>query len=184
MGGFCVLLCNGCMFRLSSRLRFVDDALIFCGIDPGLNGGVAVIHGKQLYTWTMKELGFLESMRQIAVYRDDLVIDSKFFRVFIEKPAMRPSNARGSDTKAFQNYGYLLGCLDMAGFDVQEIQAQAWQKPLKLKNKSGTRAHKQEIAGKAKELWPDHVFHGKRGGLLDGVTDAVMIAEYGKNGGY
>lgn len=183
MGKFCFLLFDGLMFCLSSGLRCMDVVLIFCGIDPGLNGGVAVIHGKQLYTWTMKELGFLESMRQIAVYRDDLVIDSKFFRVFIEKPAMRPGNARGSDTKAFQNYGYLLGCLEMAGFDVQEIQAQAWQKPLKLKNKSGTRAHKIEIAGKAKELWTDHVFEGPRGGLLDGVTDAVMIAEYGKTCG-
>lgn len=155
--------------------------MVICGIDVGLNGGVAVIHGKQLYTWAMKELGFLESMRQIAVYRDDLVLDNKFFKVFIEKPSMRPGNARGSDTTAFKNYGYLLGCLEMAGFEPIEVLAQSWQKPLKLKHKSGTRAHKQEIASRARELWPDHEFNGPRGGLLDGVTDAVMIAEYGKS---
>ena len=52
-----------------------------------------------------------------------------------------------------------------------------WQKYVRVTVKG--KAIKKEVAKIAQGLYPNAELHGKRGGLLDGRADALMIAHYG-----
>lgn len=65
----------------------------------------------------------------------------------------------------------------LAKVRVELIQPKAWQKFVGVKQKGP--AIKKEVAGIAQRLYPTARLFGPKGGLLDGRSDALMIAHYG-----
>jgi crossover junction endodeoxyribonuclease RuvC len=74
------------------------------------------------------------------------------------------------------NYGKYQGALLSLGVPYSLVRPQEWQKGLGLPADKKTR--KEAIAAKALAMYPNGGFYGARGGLLDGRSDAAMIANY------
>ncbi len=66
---------------------------------------------------------------------------------------------------------------ELSGVRVELIQPKKWQKFIGVKETGP--AIKKEVAAIAKRLYPDASLFGPKGGLLDGRSDALMIAHYG-----
>ncbi len=153
--------------------------MIYLGIDPGLDGGIAwlaedglhlaktpVIGGKDYDVQTMKDI-----LRALGP------------RVFatIENQVSMPGQGLTSTLQTGKGFGIWLGLL--AGLEVpfQVVQAAAWQRKLftGVKASLGTK-EKSEII--AKRLFPGADF--RRSHLAtkasDGLTDAACIAEFGR----
>lgn len=71
----------------------------------------------------------------------------------------------------------------MAGCSIDLVQPKKWQKhigvkPLKTGTKNRVTIIKKDIAGICERLYPKANIRGPKGGLLDGRSDALMIAHY------
>ena len=152
--------------------------MLFIGIDPGLSGAICVLDlNDNIRFVDFTDIDFFESGAWLLE-----AVEQQKVTVYLESPSMRPGNARGSDFKAAMNYGQILSSLKCYGFTPIEIRPQDWQKPMKLKTKSKERKkHKQEIASKVKDRYPEAEIYGPRGGIKDGRSDALGIANHGKN---
>lgn len=64
----------------------------------------------------------------------------------------------------------------MAKVSVDLVQPKKWQKFIGVKEKGP--AIKKEVASIAARLYPTASLFGPKGGLLDGRSDALMIAHY------
>ena len=78
------------------------------------------------------------------------------------------------------SFGYNLGVITTIAIAcnvmVDKVGPKKWQKFIGVKEKGP--AIKKEVAEIAKRLYPDTVLHTPRGRLLDGRSDALMIAHY------
>ena len=153
--------------------------MLIVGIDPGISGAICVIdlHDEVIRFADFKDFEFYETGSWLVeATKDNLV------RTYIETPSMRPGNARGSDTKTYFNYGQIISSCRCYGFAPIETKPQDWQRSMRLKVKSKDRKkHKGEIASQMLKLYPSAEILGPKGGLKDGRSDALAIANYGKN---
>ena len=77
-----------------------------------------------------------------------------------------------------RNLGTVLTIAELlTGNSPSTVTPKIWQKYIGVTVKG--KAIKQEVAKIATKLYPTASLHGKRGGLLDGRADALMIAHYG-----
>ena len=78
-----------------------------------------------------------------------------------------------------RNFGiaFAIAGVAVSGGPVQQVTPKVWQKYIGVTAKG--KAVKQQVAKIAQYLYPQAELHGKRGGLLDGRSDALMIAYYG-----
>ena len=60
---------------------------------------------------------------------------------------------------------------------IRTVTPKIWQKHIGVTSKG--KHIKKNVADIAKKLYPNVDIHGKRGGLLDGRSDACMVAYYG-----
>lgn len=132
----------------------------FGGIDPGLNGGMAVVD----------EAGNLERFHKLVFGDDELpsgVAIRKFFGdcvgVAIEIQHIRPMQCGSATT--LTNYGYLLGCIDSRHIRVSPV---AWQKFIHGKPTKD----KDKTAEYCRTLFPGRITNP----ISDGITDAIAIA--------
>jgi hypothetical protein len=65
------------------------------------------------------------------------------------------------------------------GQAVKTVAPKVWQKYVGVTVRG--KAIKKQVAEIANTLYPTANLYGKRGGLLDGRADALMIAHYGLN---
>lgn len=79
-----------------------------------------------------------------------------------------------------QNFGIVKGVLGTTTFGMDLVQPKAWQKAcgIAFKPKSTPAEKKRIVAATAQQLYPSASLHGPRGGLLDGRSDALMIAHH------
>jgi len=56
------------------------------------------------------------------------------------------------------------------------VQPKKWQKTIGVTKKG--KEIKKEVASICSRLYPDAEIYGPKGGLLDGKSDALMIAHY------
>ena len=78
-----------------------------------------------------------------------------------------------------RNFGIALAIAKLGTSDglIQQVTPKIWQKYVGVTAKG--KAIKQQVAKIAQYLYQQAELHGKRGGLLDGRSDALMIAYYG-----
>lgn len=86
----------------------------------------------------------------------------------------------GVSAKSNFNFGYNVGLVNIipscAGSMVDRIQPKKWQKQIGVKTKG--KLIKKEVAEICERLYPNVDIRGPRGGLLDGLSDALMVAHY------
>lgn len=167
--------------------------MIYIGIDPGLDGGIAFLGDKHLIGGPLKEMGS-EGLRlyktPVIGGKDYDIQEMKFLLNYvkagpcfatIENQISMPGQGLTSTLQTGKGFGIWLGLL--AGLDIpyQVVAAISWQKKLftGVKGNLDTKAKSEVIA---KRLFPTADFRKSDRARVanDGLTDAACIAEYGR----
>jgi len=86
----------------------------------------------------------------------------------------------GTSAKSNFNFGFntglITGIARSSGATVDLVTPKKWQKHIGVKTKGN--AIKKEVAEICNRLYPHISVKGPRGGLLDGLSDSLMIAHY------
>ena len=144
-----------------------------CGIDPGANGAVCVLDSNDPVYIALLDLGkttpfdaahWLQKQKPDTVWIED--VHSLF------------GMSAKSNFSFGRNLGSILAITELLkGIPPKTVTPKVWQKYIGVTAKG--KAIKKQVAKIAQYLYPQAELHGKRGGLLDGRSDALMIAHYG-----
>nr|DAT76630.1 MAG TPA: HOLLIDAY JUNCTION RESOLVASE [Caudoviricetes sp.] len=155
--------------------------MIYIGIDPGKNGGIAVINDKfpkpvniTVYKYSDDDLidviDVCTKGSSIAVHRDEEI------KCVLEKVNAMPGQGVVSMFNFGQNFGFIQGVLKAYEIPFELVPPQKWKKEFSVTSDKNTSI---EVA---KRLFPgvnlkatdrcrkDH----------DGMAEALLIAEYGR----
>lgn len=143
----------------------------FIGIDPGINGGIALIERGQVLAWRMPP-----TEKDVKKLLDDIQYDTddKTFCLIEEVHSMPGNSARSMFTFG-QNYGMLRAMLIASYIPFETVTPTVWQKEFGLTNRKISKTKKKnKHKAKAQELFPtiDPMTHA--------LADALLIAEYAK----
>lgn len=151
------------------------------GIDPGLSGAVAFLDHTNLVVVDMPTLdGQVNGYHLTTMLGAYGPVDT----VCVEEVSIRPGEAGRASLTIGTNYGIILGVLAAMSRPLTHARPATWTAALSLPKAGKTAAEKRKAKEarvlRACELWPNHadLFHGPRGGLLDGRADAALIAHY------
>ena len=157
--------------------------MIYLGIDPGLNGGMAMVSESFIATRPFTDMkSMLDWLRESPV--------EDFFATIELVHSIHGSSAK-SNFEFGKNLGEWIGLLTALSIPYQMVPPQTWQKvmmpgkPARIKGGDPAK-HKQAIkdhaAKVAQALWPEHDFRRtpKCKGPHTGMVDAALIAEYGR----
>ena len=149
------------------------------GVDPGKKGSIAILYVDE------RKLEFLD----INLPPDILIGQLMHIRestdllgVAIEQVHAIPGAGATSTFNFGFNYGVVTAVLYSVTRTIFKISPRLWQNFIELKVNSklkGVRRRKEikrKVAGICKTFYPDTELYGSRGGLLDGRSDAAMIA--------
>lgn len=167
----------------------VEEDMIIIGIDPGCNGGIAVLNtitGKITATYRLSKL---ELPQVVALFQDFFIMSrlKDGLSCVFEKPFLKPHMVyklcpkckskiltavpqQGIMTSLI-NYGKLLGIASGANLFVAEVESAEWKKHL------GLTKDKSLSFDLVKKLYPEVELKYK---AQDGVAEAILIAHYGK----
>lgn len=155
--------------------------MIYIGIDPGKNGGIAVIHDKfpkpfdiSVYKYSDDDLidviAICTKGASIAVHRDEEI------KCVLEKVNAMPGQGVVSMFNFGQNFGFIQGVLKAYEIPFELVPPQKWKKEFSVTSDKNTSI---EVA---KRLFPgvnlkaterckkDH----------DGMAEALLMAEYAR----
>lgn len=148
--------------------------MLIIGIDPGLDGGIAVIDGNHLELIetipTKKKTGFIkrqvdgtELARILRPFNDA--------EVWLESVASRPGQGVASVFSFGDTYGCIRGVLEALNFKVNTVTPKKWKTSLKVSSKEDSlKAIKVSVLGVGINLRKkDH-----------NLAEAMLIALYGK----
>lgn len=157
--------------------------MLVCGIDPGANGAIAVLDSANpdsvalldlknnsivnVHNWLVKELNYKPKL-------------SKQCTFWIEDVHSLFGMSAKSNFRFGKNLGTVHAIAELFNHELPStVTPKIWQKYVGVTAKG--KAIKQQVAEIATRLYPTANVYGKRGGLLDGRSDALMIAHYGLN---
>ena len=148
--------------------------MVVIGIDPGVNGGIAVIYGDTNVTsfkMPETERDISDCFREVSDYAQ---LENENVIVYLEKVHSMPGQGVVSTFTFGQNYGLLRGILITLGFAIYDVTPQKWQKELGISKSESKTIHKNKLKGLAQQWFPDQKVTLKN-------ADALLIAKYGKN---
>ena len=167
----------------------MNDNRYFGGIDPGLNGGFAVVTGDRIrYKIAMPTLSFTTEQGKTKTEIDRngvlsfLATLPAHTYVAIEKvEAFRKQHITSTCT-ACKNYGVLLMGFTAACMPLAEVPSDVWQSYfgiVSVKKGSG-KTTKEQGFNIARELYPGVDFRKSERAynFHDGIVDATLIATY------
>lgn len=148
------------------------------GIDPGLDGALAMWDGKTMITAEIPAVKSTGRGREIDWSQLNLIWDTLFYwtdEVFLERVGVRRGEGISSAFKFGTVYGGLRGIAAAKMLPVTRVTPTTWKRALKLP------ASKPAAGLRASDMFPKNAaeFYGPRGGLKDGVAEAALIAWYG-----
>lgn len=140
------------------------------GVDPGVNGGLAVLHSDasiahvRAFKPEMTHVDLVDCLKEgIAFMR---VLQSRV--VYVEKVGYMPTDGgKGANTFGRVD-GLIRGGLLMAGYPPRDVMPMTWQAAMGCLtggNKSISKARAQELYPKEK--------------ITHAIADAILIARYG-----
>lgn len=156
--------------------------MIYLGIDPGLNGGIAFIEPDKLVLHKTpviagKDYDIQSMKNMIWLYK---AVEADLFCT-IETQISMPGQGLTSTLQTGKGFGIWLGLLAALESPYQVIGARQWQSKLftGVSAKLDTKARSEIIA---KRLFPTADFRKSERAFKadDGLTDAACIAEYGR----
>lgn len=137
------------------------------GIDPGQNGGIAVIvDGKLTECVAMPQTE--HDINEVLERHKDAKV------AFLEQVHSMPKQGVASTFSFGKNYGFLRGLLVANKIVFLDVTPNEWQKTLRIKaiKDEPKTAHKNRLKGYAQQLFPNQKFTLK-------TADAALIAWYG-----
>ena len=138
--------------------------MLYIGIDPGRNGGIAVLKGKIVHT--LNSLGRFNDY-QISEWLYELSEDDEPNLCVMEKVHSSPQMGVVSAFTFGAEYGRMRALCHYAMSFFIEVSPQTWQKNMECM----TKGDKNVTKTMAQELFPDvHVTHAN--------ADALLIAEF------
>lgn len=146
----------------------------FIGIDPGLKGGIAVLFLPS-GEYRAAEMPIKLQHLDIQNVWNAMPADIKNSFCVIEQLLEMPYQGVKATTKSAVNYGKVLAVLELMGISYQIVHPSKWKKQFQLIGKS-----KYESAAVAKRLFPNMEFVTARGRLMDGMAEALLLAEYAR----
>ena len=153
--------------------------MLIAGIDPGANGAICVLDSQDLAHVALLDLK-KKSITEIYNWLDNEFSDPYFDNaIWIEDIHSMHGMSAKSNFSFGRNIGMLHGMCEVfcSGCPPETVTPKVWQKFAGVTAKG--KAIKKQVAKIAQYLYPQAELHGKRGGLLDGRSDALMIAYYG-----
>ena len=148
--------------------------MLIAGVDPGANGAIAVLDSSNPDSVALLDLAkvtpfdayqWLHKQQPNSVWIEDV------------------HSLYGMSAKSNFGFGKNLGIVTAIakiatnGQAVKTVAPKVWQKYVGVTVRG--KAIKKQVAEIANTLYPVANLYGKRGGLLDGRADALMIAHYG-----
>lgn len=154
---------------------------IFIGIDPGKNGGIAVIDENGVVIEIMKMPDTpMDLLDTLSAYKYD--DQRRNIVCYLEKVGGMPGQSGSAMFTFGRSYGHIEMALLASGITTHEVLPQKWQKHFSLSGSSITkstsaekREHKNRLKAKAQQLFPQL---GKKITLAN--CDALLIAQYGR----
>lgn len=168
------------------------ERMIIVGIDPGLDGGIAVMGKIDVPTdwlvWWERKRNILVPMPTVKDGKKRVIDEGEVANlvgwgagtlVVIEKVHAMPKQGVTSMFNFGLGYGLIRGICSGLGLRYQLVTPQAWQKVM-LKGRG--RDAKYEVAH---ELWPDVDFRATERCRKPhtGMVDAALICEWGRRTG-
>ena len=141
--------------------------MINIGIDPGVNGGVAIIENGQIET-----TGRPETVKDMADYIEAAKWDCINMFCIIERVHSMPGQGVASTFKFGMNYGQWLGILASLRVPYKEVTPQMWMKYYGSLPKD-KKARKTRLKHLAQSLYPSINVTLK-------TADAILLANYCK----
>jgi hypothetical protein len=148
--------------------------MMICGIDPGANGAIAVLDS------TNPDSVALLDLNKATMYDAYLWLKHhQANKVWVEDVHSLFGMSAKSNFGFGRNFGIALAIAKMgtSGGPIHQVTPKIWQKFAGVTAKG--KDIKKQVAEIATRLYPAANVYGKRGGLLDGRSDALMIAHYG-----
>lgn len=154
---------------------------IYFGVDPGQRGGIVAIDvrlGQEtVFSSGMPLLpdGTLNADEIRCIFSKDNLPGSTV--CYIEKAQPMPKQGVVSVFNYGKGYGMILACLQVLKIPYQEIPAAKWKKEFSLNRDKGASI---SCAMKLFPSIPPETFFTPRGRMLDGIAEALLIAEYAR----
>lgn len=156
----------------------------YLGIDPGAKGAICLLDA------STKEASFFPTParngkpRAATVFSKLLAITYvEFLPCVVEDVHSLYRMTAKSNFSMGYNLGAMHAILQAVGVDYDLVQPKEWQQACNVV-RIGDESMKVATARRAEELYPDAEIRGPRGGLLDGRSDALMIAHWASIRGY
>lgn len=148
------------------------------GVDPGVNGGIAVLgrNGAVLYTRGVSPDMPERDLAMHVTEAADILQMAGGGPAFFEKVQHQTGDG-GKGSFTFGGvYRFVRACLIMKGVILVNVYPQAWQAQLECM----TGGNKKVSLAKAKELFPGQFPPGMTQKAAMRIADALLIAEYGR----
>jgi Holliday junction resolvasome RuvABC endonuclease subunit len=161
----------------------------YLGIDPGLNGGFAVVSGDKIrYKMAMPTLSFktVDGKTKTEIDREGVLsflstIPPLTHVAIEEVHAFRKQNITATCTTC-RNYGILLMAFTVAHMRITEVPSDTWQKHFGIfpAKEAGGKSTKEQAFDIVRMIYPDDDFRKSERAQKphDGMVDACLIAEY------
>lgn len=169
----------------------VKTNLAFVGIDPGQQGAVSCININQnaivSYDMPLLPQKGIDGMEIFSLMK---ILKHSCNNIFcvLEKAQPMPNQGSVGIFNYGIGYGKILSALEINKIPFQEVHPLKWKKEFGIttKSRTGTKitpAEKKQLSLKvAMQLFPEQAesFHTKKGRLLDGIVESLLLAEYAR----
>ena len=144
--------------------------MIYIGIDPGKNGGIALISSKKCFV-------------HVLPYSNDSLLlwlrgakNTSECIAYVEAVHAMPGQGVTSMFNFGKNYGYILGVLEAYRIPIMDVTPQTWKKYMEVTSDKNT------SIDLCKRLFPDINLKATERCRKDhdGMAEALLIAEYGR----
>lgn len=183
--------------------------MVYIGIDPGANGGIATIVPKEYTICKPNMITFpkpndkniaivekykdeylIQLCKNLVINTPDSVISNKDIVAYVEEVHSHPRQGVASTFTFGVNYGKILGILKAFGIEPKLVRPGEWKKELgvllpkeqKINDANANKKLAKQLSiNKVKKLYPEVNLIPKRGKKEhDGMAEALLIAEYGR----
>lgn len=148
--------------------------MIIIGIDPGLTGGVAVLHNDKALTPLLFRMPVMGTSPKLIDVTKLVGLVDQADRVIIERQQAMPKQGVKSSFTIGENYGRICGALEASKLPIMEVRPSQWKRRAGLLKKT-----KKDSVALAKRLYPSTASAITKASD-EGMAEALLIAHFGE----
>jgi Holliday junction resolvasome RuvABC endonuclease subunit len=143
--------------------------MVVAGIDPGNKGCICILNNADAV--------FADFHKNSLAELYSFILNNKVEQIWIEDVHSLYGMSAKSNFNFGRNLGMVQALAEISVGSYSQVPPKVWQAAVGITAKG--KAIKNQVAEIAINLYPSVDLLGKRGGLIDGRSDALMIAHYG-----